>query len=166
MDKVSSIITVTTGGGALDAAGAAGTDSQESLCPSLTFKTRLQGCAGCCGLGLLFFILSWVTMFLADYVFFGVLFTLGSLMLLGSTFFLAGPVRQFKSMFNEGRWIASVVYLVSMVLTILCAVLLKSGILVLLMSLIQLGALGWYILSYIPFARDMVKAAISSAMSK
>ncbi|KAK7198384.1 Got1/Sft2-like family [Novymonas esmeraldas] len=164
MDKVSSIISVTTGGGALDGTG--GTNSEDSLCPSLSFKNRVRGCLACAGLGFLFFIFSWVTVFLGDYVFFGVLFTIGSLLCLGSTFFLAGPVRQFKSMFNEGRWIASTVYIITMVLTILCAVLLNSGLLTILMSVIQLLALAWYILSYIPFARDLVKGAISGAMSR
>ncbi|AYU75987.1 Got1/Sft2-like family [Leishmania donovani] len=163
MDKLTSIISVTTSGG-LD--GAEGTDSQESLCPSLTFKQRVQGCVGCAALGILFFVLSWVTVFLGDYVFFGVLFTLGSLMCLGGTLFLAGPARQFKSMFNEGRWIASTVYIITMVLTLLCAVLLHSGLLTILMSIIQLLALAWYILSYIPFARDIVKGAFSRLMNR
>ncbi|KAG5511446.1 hypothetical protein JKF63_07409 [Porcisia hertigi] len=163
MDKVTSIINVTTGGGTLDEA--VGTNSEESLCPSLTFKQRVQGCIGCAGLGALFFLLSWITVFLADYALFGVLFTLGSLMCLGGTFFLAGPLRQLKSMFSEGRWIASIVYILTMVLTILCAVVLHSGFLTILMSIIQLLALGWYILSYIPFAHDAMKGALSTVIS-
>lgn len=168
MDKITSVITVSTSGGVLNHAGdAAGiTDSQESLCPSLNFKQRLQGCGVCCGFGLICLLLSWVTVFLAQYVFFGILFSLGNLSILGGTFFLAGPVRQFKSMFSEGRWIASVVYIVSMVLTIVFAVVLDSGILTIIMSIVQLAALGWYILSYIPFARDAVKAGISSLFNK
>ncbi|GET85813.1 hypothetical protein, conserved [Leishmania tarentolae] len=163
MDKFTSIISVTSGGG-LD--GAEGTDSQESLCPSFTFKQRVLGCVGCAALGILFFVLSWVTVFLGDYIFFGVLFTLGSIMCLGSTLFLAGPIRQFKSMFNEGRWIASTVYIITMVLTLLCATLLHSGLLTILMCIIQLTALAWYILSYIPFARDAVTSAFSYLMSR
>lgn len=168
MDKISTIIHVSTSGGVLDQAGnAAGiTDSQESLCPSLNFKQRLQGCGFCCGFGLICLLLSWVTVFLMQYIFFGILFTLGNLLILGGTFFLAGPVKQFKSMFSEGRWIASVIYIISMVLTIVCAVVLDSGILTIIMCIIQLAALGWYILSYIPFARDAVKAAISSVFNK
>jgi flagellar biosynthesis protein FlhB len=168
MDKVTSIITVSTSGGVLDhASTAAGiTDSEESLCPSLNFKQRLQGCAVCGGIGLIFLILSWVTVFLMQYALFGVLFSVGSLALLGSTFFLAGPLRQLKNMFSEGRWIASTVYIITLVLTIVCAVVLGSGILTIIMCIIQLGALAWYILSYIPFARDAVKAAISSLLNK
>ncbi|KAG5487086.1 hypothetical protein LSCM1_07758 [Leishmania martiniquensis] len=158
MDKVSSIINVTTSGGALDEA--AGTDSHESLCPSLTFKQRVQGCLVCAALGAVLLILSWVTVFSADYVFFGIFFTLGSLMCLGSTLFLAGPARQLRSMFSEGRWIASTVYIITMVVTILCAVLLHSALLTILASIVQLLALTWYILSYIPFAHDIVKGAL------
>ncbi|KAL7702877.1 Got1/Sft2-like family [Lotmaria passim] len=168
MDKISSIITVNTSGGTLDrASNAAGlTDSQESLCPSLTFKQRLQGCGICAGFGLLCLILSWVCVVLLQYVLFGLVFTVGSLSLLGSTFFLAGPVRQFKSMFSEGRWIASVVYLISMVLTIIFAAVLDSVVLTIIMSIVQVAALAWYILSYIPFARDAVKAALSNLCKK
>ncbi|EPY38553.1 hypothetical protein AGDE_05376 [Angomonas deanei] len=64
-------------------------------------------------------------------------------------------------MFNEGRWIASAVYIVTMILTILAAVLLKNGIAVIFCCLIQYVAMWWYFLSYIPFARDCVKNAIS-----
>ncbi|KAG5507780.1 hypothetical protein JIQ42_08069 [Leishmania sp. Namibia] len=163
MDRVTSIITVATNGGTLDAA--AGTDSEESLCPSLNFKQRVQGCLGCAALGALLLVLSWVTVLLADYVFFGVLFTLGSLMCLGSTLFLAGPARQLKSMFSEGRWVASTVYVITMVLTILCAVLLHSALLTILACIVQFLALAWYILSYIPFARDIVKGALSRGLS-
>ncbi|KPI88050.1 hypothetical protein ABL78_2876 [Leptomonas seymouri] len=168
MDKISSIITVSTSGGVLgNATNAAGiTDSQESLCPSLSFTQRLQGCAACCGIGLIFLILSWVTVFMAQYALFGLLFSVGNLSILGGTLFLAGPVRQLKNMFSEGRWIASVVCILSMVLTIVCAVVLDSGILTIIACIIQIGALAWYILSYIPFARDAVKAALSSLCNR
>ncbi|KPA73336.1 hypothetical protein ABB37_09896 [Leptomonas pyrrhocoris] len=168
MDKVTSIISVSTSGGVLSSASNAAhmADSEESLCPSLSFKQRLQGCAACCGFGFILLVLSWVTVFLMQYALFGVLFSAGNLAILGSTFFLAGPVRQFKSMFSEGRWIASAVYLLSMVLTIICAVVLDSGVLTIIMCLVQICALGWYILSYIPFARDAVKAGLSSLFNR
>ncbi|CAD2216521.1 hypothetical protein AGDE_00592 [Angomonas deanei] len=138
----------------------------ESLCPSLTFKQRLYGAGGCLVLGFIFSILSWVSVFLQDYVFFGVLFTIGNLISISGSLFLCGPVKQIKNMFNEGRWIASAVYIVTMILTILAAVLLKNGIAVIFCCLIQYVAMWWYFLSYIPFARDCVKNAISGALSK
>lgn len=165
MDKFTQIIDV---GNAATASigGGDSSDSSDSLCPSLSFKQRVVGCASMMGVGMLFSILSWVTVFVGDYVFFGVLFTMANLCSIGGTLFLAGPVRQVKSMFNEGRWIASSVYLITMVLTILAAVLVESGILVILCCLVQYGAMWWYFLSYVPFARDAVKGAIASVFNR
>lgn len=167
MDKLTSVVHIASSsgtGGVLDAAEGA-TSTNESLCPSLSWKTRITGCAGCIILGMLFSILSWVTVFLGDYVFFGVLFTMGNCLSIGGTLFLAGPVRQVKNMFNESRWIATIVYLVMMVMTVLAAVLLHNGGLVIILCLLQYVAMWWYFLSYIPFARDMVKNAVRGAVS-
>lgn len=86
-------------------------------------------------------------------------------MSIGGFMFLAGPMRQLKSMFSEGRWIATLVYLLSMILTIVVAVVLKSGILVIFCCLIQFCAMWWYFLSYIPFARTAIRGAVNSALA-
>lgn len=160
MNKFTSIIDVGSISGTSATAIEAASSQNESLCPSLSFKNRLIGCAACMALGMLFSILSWVTVFAGDMVSFGVLFTLGNLCSIGSTLFLAGPVHQVKNMFNEGRWIATTVYMVAMVLTILTAVFLQEGILVIILCLFQYGAMWWYFLTYVPFARDAIKATV------
>ncbi|EPY29990.1 hypothetical protein STCU_00494 [Strigomonas culicis] len=159
MDKFTTIINI----GDIKSGGSS---DNESLCPSMSFKHRIMGCAGCMAIGMLFSLLSIIAMFFAEYVFFGVLFTLGNLCSIGGTLFLAGPVKQFKNMFNESRWIASVLYLSSMLATILVAVLLQSGIGVLCCCLVQYGAMWWYFLSYVPFARDCIKSAVKGVFSK
>lgn len=146
--------------------GGGGDDENESLCPTLSFKQRVIGCACMMGVGMIFSIMSWVAVFLGDLVFFGVIFTLGNLCSVGGTLFLAGPKKQAKSMFTEARWIATTVYLVSMVLTILAAVLIESGVLVIICCLIQYAAMWWYFLSYVPFARDFVKSAVMGICKK
>ncbi|ORC85069.1 putative vesicle transport protein SFT2B-like [Trypanosoma theileri] len=163
---MATIFKVATSGSAtaaVTAAATGGTDvieasDSEAVCPSLSWKHRLIGCGCCFGLGMLFSLLSFIAILQMDLVFFSVLFSLGNLLAIGGTMFLAGPVAQFQRMFSEGRWIATVVYLVSLVLTLLAALLLHSAALVLLLCLVQFGAMLWYVLSYIPFARDAIKA--------
>lgn len=66
---------------------------------------------------------------------FALLYTLGNLLLVGrfvikdvsvycfcSTTFLMGPMQQLKTMFNRERVVPSVLYLTSMILTIVCAI--------------------------------------------
>ena len=97
----------------------------------------------------------------------------------------AGPVKQVKQMFAAKRWIATSVYVCSvcacfrlfeiftfpslrylffLILTIIFATV-KSDSLstngrvaaVIVCLIFQVLALAWYVLSYIPFGRDMVK---------
>lgn len=92
-----------------------------------------------------------------------------------------GPFNQLKKMFASTRIIATIIVLVSIVLTLVCAIVVsilssqsqallkpsslqqfhKPG-LVLLMIIIQSLAMTWYSLSYIPYARDLVKKTFST----
>ena len=44
-----------------------------------------------------------------------------------STMFLMGPLRQLSKMFEKGRIVATLVYLVFMVLTLLCAIKVRTS---------------------------------------
>lgn len=79
-----------------------------------------------------------------------------------STVFLVGPLRQLKNMCAATRFIATIVYLLAIILTLLSAFLAKSALLVILCLIIQLLALIWYTLSYIPGARFLVKKCMGS----
>lgn len=50
------------------------------------------------------------------------MYTVGNLFLAFSTMFLVGPMQQLKTMFNEDRRIPSMIYLISMVLTLVVAI--------------------------------------------
>ena len=103
-----------------------------------------------------------------------------------------GPARQLKYMFNETRWIASLIFIGSIVLTLVAAFAVRwlttrgwgaggrlmrprrvlhtpaqlhSKILCLIAVLVQIAALGWYALSYIPYGRAMCSQCFSSAMN-
>lgn len=71
--------------------------------------------------------------------------------------FLVGPWKQTKNMFKEKRIVATSIYLVMLVITLVVAFKLQNGALVLICVFIQFLAMLWYSISYIPFARDVVR---------
>eukprot|EP00667_Euglena_gracilis_P021762 EG_transcript_23971 len=131
--------------------------------PDLSWKTRIQGFAVCCGLGLLLSVLS-LTL-IGRWVRFGILFTLGNLLSLASSGFLVGPQRQLRVAFSSQRALASSIYLGSMVLTLVAALWLRAGLLVLLLCVVQYAAWLWYCLSYIPGAHRMARRLLSGCLS-
>lgn len=135
---------------------------QEEICPSLSYEQRLYGFIGC-------FVTGWIISLLSCFALvhikdqpgkFAVLYTFGNVVALCSTCFLWGPCSQLKSMMKSHRLIASILYLVSMVATLVCAFTGQKVILIVLCIFVQFFALLWYCLSYIPYARQMVKACI------
>ena len=138
------------------------TGATENPCPFLpemTYRQRIMGFV-------LFFVLgSAASMISTMYVplivvrpsKFAIPYTVGNLMSIGSTAFLVGPWRQVKNMFDSTRMVGSLVFLTSMVGTLYFAFVLKSGVGVLTCVIIQFAAYLWYVASYIPFGRSMMK---------
>mmetsp|Transcript_20673 Transcript_20673/g.63898 ORF Transcript_20673/g.63898 Transcript_20673/m.63898 type:complete len:128 (-) Transcript_20673:140-523(-) len=92
---------------------------------------------------------------------FAVMYSIGNIIAICGSFFLAGPKKQLKNMFAKTRIVATVVYLTSIVMTLFVALYDKipdklQVALILLLILVQFLALTWYFLSYIPYARDFV----------
>ncbi|KAI9220100.1 vesicle transport protein, partial [Blastocladiella britannica] len=127
----------------------------------LTRKQRLIGFGSCFVFGFVLSLLSFLSLSLGNVTAYAIVYTLGNLTSLLSTSFLSGfKSQQMKGMFDKKRKIASLVFLVSMILTLVVAFTTKSPGLCLIFALIQFLALFWYSLSYIPFARDVVKKAV------
>jgi hypothetical protein len=137
----------------------------ESLCPSLSYKQRIIGFIVCLGIGIVMEVIAFVTLFNQQYVEFGVINTIANCFALGSTFFLTGPKKQLKKMFEQTRIIATIVYLITLVGTFVVALWLKIAWLTILMVIVQYIAMIWYSISYIPFARDAVKKCITAPCS-
>ncbi len=147
-----------------------------SVCPALSWQDRLGGCLGCMVLG---YILSFGSFFrfkdlmLGDPNPFVVYSTVGNIVSLSGSFFLTGPKSQLNKMFHESRKVATLTYLGSLAVTLIVAFIpfgngargFKAMILVLLL-ICQYIAVGWYCLSYIPFARQMTKRALNSIWSR
>eukprot|EP00887_Chlorella_sp_A99_P001241 scaffold14.g1241.t1 len=122
---------------------------------TLDRTTRMLGFAVCVGMGLLFSFLS--PMFIFRPTKFAVLYTLGNVLSIFSTMFLVGPFKQIQNMFDPKRAIATVVYLLTMVLTLVAALKFHSVILCVLLIAVQFCALIWYILSYIPYGQAILQ---------
>ena len=131
---------------------------------SLSWSTRLKCFAACFVLGVSCSVLGAIAMW-RNIRLFAALYTVGNLSTLAGTCFLMGPVKQLKQMFKEKRLIASIVMIVSLVLTLLAAFWWKKKLLALMFVVIQYLAMTWYCLSYIPFARDAVKKCCESCMA-
>jgi hypothetical protein len=76
-----------------------------------------------------------------------------------STMFLVGPMNQFKRMFDKVRIVAAIMYLSLIGLTLFFAFRGRTT-LALVCSILQMLALLWYGLSYIPYARTLVKKCL------
>ena len=95
---------------------------------------------------------------------FALLYTLGNIVALASTCFLMGPVNQIKRMFAPTRWIATVLMLAFLLLTLMSALWWKKKGLTIIFCLFQFLAMTWYSISYIPYARDAVKKAFDTCL--
>lgn len=84
-------------------------------------------------------------------------FSLGSVLSMASFAVLRGPIEQLKHMFSLQRLPFTSTYLGSLALTLYAAFVLQSYLLVLLFMALQAGALGWYLLSYIPGGAPILK---------
>ncbi|XP_075914556.1 LOW QUALITY PROTEIN: vesicle transport protein SFT2B-like, partial [Petromyzon marinus] len=121
---------------------------------TLGFGSRLKGFAVCFCLGVLCSILGAVFLWLPHgLTLFAVFYTVGNIASITSTFFLMGPAKQLKKMFELTRLIATIIMLVCLGLTLCSALWWKNKGLTLIFCILQFLALTWYSLSFIPFAR-------------
>jgi len=153
---------------------------------SLTYKQRIVGFLVCAGFGLFCILLSFWLLFAIT--FFVLVYTVGNCLLLASTFFLVGPVKQLKMMFTPSRCISSVIFLAALALTLFVAIYSGNVILCIVLVVIQFCALLWYQfdflsfvifvllrlnyfphlrygLSYIPFAQSAVASCVRGMIS-
>ena len=130
----------------------------------LSLKQRMYGFGICLAIGLLFSIVGILCLFFFNYVGFGVTYSLGNICVILSTIFLVGPMRQLKNMIQPHRAIATGVFILSIILTLLAALLWHNAFLCVLFLIFQVAAFIWYILSYIPYGRDMCCSCLKSVV--
>ena len=135
-------------------------EENNSIFPTLSLKDRLIGFAICFVFGYLLEFMalgSLVGLLLGRSKKFAFLYTTGNIVSIFGTFFLIGPQRQLKYMLDPIRKGASLIFIFSIILTIISIYLFKSKLLVVLCVIIQFGAFIWYVMSYIPYGRDCLR---------
>lgn len=143
-----------------------GVMAQINEASTLSWGTRIKLFAVCFILGATLSILGSCLIFLKNgLIIFAILYTLGNILSLASTCFLMGPLSQIKKMFAKTRVIATALVLIMFVLTLVCALALKNTALTIVCCILQFLALTWYSLSYIPYARDVVKKCFASCLN-
>jgi len=130
---------------------------------TLSWGTRVKGFAACFIIGILLSVLGSICLFFGPkgLISFSIFYTLGNVVALCSTCFLMGPINQCKKMFSSTRVVATVLMVICLVLTMLSAFLWKKSGLALIFCVLQFLAMTWYSLSYIPYARNLVKTTVS-----
>eukprot|EP00013_Stygamoeba_regulata_P000804 CAMPEP_0177640190 /NCGR_PEP_ID=MMETSP0447-20121125/6413_1 /TAXON_ID=0 /ORGANISM="Stygamoeba regulata, Strain BSH-02190019" /LENGTH=169 /DNA_ID=CAMNT_0019142249 /DNA_START=187 /DNA_END=696 /DNA_ORIENTATION=+ len=123
-------------------------------------KQRAIAFAVCLGSGLLFGLLAFMFLMLLLFVAFGLCYTIANVLLLCSTFFLIGPMRQLRNMVHPVRLGASAIYVMALIVTLLVIFLGWPFFIVLLMVIAQTAALIWYVMSYIPYSRECFMAIV------
>lgn len=78
--------------------------------------------------------------------------------------FLIGPVRQLQSMKESHRLCASLLYLTSLVMTLVSVYVFKIGIIIVFFIVLQWIGLIWYSLSYIPYGRSIATRYSSTSI--
>lgn len=130
--------------------------------PSLTLRERLLGCATCMVCGYIMSVGSFMRLkdlVIGNPVPLVVNVTIGNVVALCGTCFLAGAQSQARRMFHKSRKVASIIYLGSLAVTIFLLLLphfFLRGLLLFFLMIGQYVAITWYCLSYIPFAREFI----------
>ena len=141
--------------------------TKDTACPSLTVKQRFYGFISCFLFGTFCSILSigGILMAFLKPTKFAILYSLGNLSSIGSTLFLIGPKSQCKRMFKQTRFVATCLFLLSLIGTIVFVFVVYDSdnkiwwhkLVLLLLIFLQFCTLIWYTLSYIPFGRKICK---------
>ena len=140
--------------------------NQYDECCKLTYKQRIFGFILCTLLGFFISIGSYARFrdaIKGDSIPFALYFTFGNISAICGSFFLSGPQNQLKSMFEEKRIIASIVYILSIILILIIVNinnLSGKSVILILLIFFQYISWFWYTISYIPYARDIVKKII------
>lgn len=128
------------------------TTKGEEWLPSFSKKQRIIGFMTSLGLGLFCFgmAVSFLPMLVINPRKFSLLFSLGSAFTLSSFSFLWGPYNHVVHLLSKDRLPFTTIYISSLALTLYFAMGLQSAILTPIAACIQVMALVWFIVSYIP----------------
>ncbi|KAG0681280.1 hypothetical protein C6P40_003175 [Pichia californica] len=116
------------------------------------FALLLLGSVACFALG--FFLFPVLTLKPRKFV---MLWTLGSLLFFLSFGVLQGPVSYCKHLASKERLPFTIIFVTSQILTIYCAIVLKSTLFSLIMGIVEIMSILWYTASYFPFGTQTMQ---------
>ncbi|CAJ0964108.1 unnamed protein product, partial [Mesorhabditis belari] len=130
----------------------------------LSWDTRVQCFAGCFILSCVSSLCASALLVIGRFTGFCVLTSVGSLLSLGGTCFLSGPIKQCKSMFAANRWVASLAYIGFILAALISGMVLNNAPLAIIFTVLQYLAMAYYSLTYIPFARRWIDHVLCSCL--
>jgi len=141
-------------------------EQESSWCPSLSRTQRLIGFGMCVLMGSICFVLSgfYLPMLIFKARKFCLLFTLGSVFVMSSFSMLWGPWSHLTHLFSKERLPFTLAYLGSLSATLYSALVIQSAILTTMCAIIQIVALVWYLISYLPGGTAGLKMMSSFAL--
>lgn len=149
-------------------------DDDSGWCPKMSRIQRMIACVVCLGLGVFCLIVS--TFYIPVLVFkarkFSLLFSMGSLLLIAGFSFMVGCKSMLEKMFSKQKLAASIVYSLSLLLTLYFAMLAKSTAFTVVFAVIQIIALGFMLFGVAPKGSatsfklfgNMFKSSVSSTL--
>lgn len=149
--------------------------AQKDCCPTLTRFQRIVGFCICVCMGLLCFTFAamYLPVLLLKARKFALLYTMGSLFLMSSFSFLWGPIYHLKHLFSKERLCFTLSYLGSLFATLYFALVQQSTPFTVFCAVIQVIALLWFLISYIPgghtglmFFTKLFSSAVASSVGK
>eukprot|EP00386_Alphamonas_edax_P007899 GDKI01026139.1.p1 GENE.GDKI01026139.1~~GDKI01026139.1.p1 ORF type:complete len:177 (+),score=14.84 GDKI01026139.1:68-598(+) len=131
-----------------------------SCFPSLTYYERIMGFTACFLAGTIIWLFSFgsfTEMLTGNPSRFALTYTLGNVISLFSSCFLVGPMQQLKNMSDKNRRMASMLYVGSLIGTLVLCFTYPISLLIIILVIAQFVAMSWYTLSYIPFGRSVAR---------
>ncbi|XP_071502724.1 uncharacterized protein [Diadema antillarum] len=132
---------------------------KDPLCPSLSRQQRIMGFVGCLLAGIFCFALAWTfaPMIVLKPRKFALLYTLGSLFSVCSFSLLWGPMNHLRHLCSKERMPFTATYFGTMFATLYFSMIKHVTLMTIVCAILQMCALVWYVMSYIPGGQTGLK---------
>ncbi|XP_072174483.1 uncharacterized protein [Diadema setosum] len=132
---------------------------KDPLCPSLSRQQRIMGFVGCLLAGIFCFALAWTfaPMIVLKPRKFALLYTLGSLFSVCSFSLLWGPMNHLRHLCSKDRMPFTATYFGTMFATLYFSMIKHVTLMTIVCAILQMCALVWYVMSYIPGGQTGLK---------
>jgi Got1/Sft2-like family len=144
-------------------------ETDSSCLPALSFKERLIGFFTCMSLGILIEFISlgsMIGLLTGSPTRYALSFTLGNILSILGTGFLLGFKRQLKSAVDEKRRYTTLIFFISMIMTLVSIFYIQKPLLVLCFVIIQICSYVWYIASYFPWGRTILMSCLKKCSGR